>query len=90
MSWWMVGLEGVRLGVWIEKVREGRLYKNPRKVRPCSLIFRWGGNQTTITLIAATTLGKTSFIQFMLEQPFLGANISQEPSTDRFMAVMKV
>jgi len=41
-----------------------------------------------ILLLGQYSVGKTSFIEYLLKGPFPGANIGPEPTTDRFMAVM--
>lgn len=41
-----------------------------------------------VLLIGQYSVGKTSFIRYLLERNFPGANIGPEPTTDRFMAVM--
>jgi GTPase SAR1 family protein len=41
-----------------------------------------------VLLIGQYSTGKTSFIEFMLDQPFPGSRIGPEPTTDRFVAVM--
>ena len=39
-------------------------------------------------LLGQYSVGKTSFIQYILEQEFPGAHIGPEPTTDRFMSIM--
>lgn len=41
-----------------------------------------------VLLIGQYSVGKTSFIRYLLEMNFPGANIGPEPTTDRFMAIM--
>ncbi|KAM9964186.1 hypothetical protein ACTFIW_005845 [Dictyostelium discoideum] len=41
-----------------------------------------------ILLLGQYSTGKTSFINYLLEKPFVGSNVAVEPSTDRFNAVM--
>jgi GTPase SAR1 family protein len=41
-----------------------------------------------VLLLGQYSVGKTSFIQYMLERDFPGAHIGPEPTTDRFMAIM--
>eukprot|EP00730_Choanoeca_flexa_P016533 TRINITY_DN7837_c0_g1_i3.p1 TRINITY_DN7837_c0_g1~~TRINITY_DN7837_c0_g1_i3.p1 ORF type:complete len:581 (+),score=161.90 TRINITY_DN7837_c0_g1_i3:79-1821(+) len=41
-----------------------------------------------VLLLGQYSVGKTSFIQYLLEQEFVGAHVGPEPTTDRFMAVM--
>lgn len=41
-----------------------------------------------VLLIGQYSTGKTSFIRYLLERDFPGANIGPEPTTDRFVAVM--
>lgn len=41
-----------------------------------------------VLLLGQYSTGKTSFIEFMLDQPFPGSRIGPEPTTDRFVAVM--
>lgn len=41
-----------------------------------------------ILMIGQYSVGKTSFIEYLLGQPFPGQRIGPEPTTDRFVAVM--
>lgn len=43
-----------------------------------------------ILLVGQYSTGKTTFIRYLLEQDFPGMRIGPEPTTDRFIAVMKV
>jgi EH domain-containing protein 1 len=38
-----------------------------------------------VLLLGQYSTGKTSFIEFMLDQPFPGSRIGPEPTTDRFV-----
>jgi hypothetical protein len=40
-------------------------------------------------LFVRYSVGKTSFIEYLLERPFPGSRIGPEPTTDRFVAVME-
>ncbi|OQS00333.1 hypothetical protein THRCLA_06008 [Thraustotheca clavata] len=42
----------------------------------------------TVLMIGQYSVGKTSFIEYLLGQKFPGARVGPEPTTDRFMAVM--
>ena len=42
----------------------------------------------TVLLLGQYSVGKTSFIQYLLERDFPGQRIGPEPTTDRFVAVM--
>ena len=41
-----------------------------------------------VLLIGQYSVGKTSFIRFLLEKDFPGVRIGPEPTTDRFTAIM--
>ena len=41
-----------------------------------------------VLLIGQYSVGKTSFIRYLLGRDFPGQHIGPEPTTDRFMAVM--
>jgi hypothetical protein len=41
-----------------------------------------------VLLLGQYSVGKTSFIKFLLERDFPGSRIGPEPTTDRFVAVM--
>lgn len=41
-----------------------------------------------VLLVGGYSVGKTSFIRYMLERDFPGSRIGPEPTTDRFLAVM--
>lgn len=41
-----------------------------------------------VLLLGQYSTGKTSFIEYLLEQSFPGQRIGPEPTTDRFVAVM--
>lgn len=41
----------------------------------------------TVLLLGQYSVGKTSFIRFLLERDFPGMNIGPEPTTDRFSAI---
>eukprot|EP00055_Hartaetosiga_balthica_P003254 m.7128 g.7128 ORF g.7128 m.7128 type:complete len:559 (+) comp2713_c0_seq1:3-1679(+) len=41
-----------------------------------------------VLLLGQYSVGKTSFIRYLIEQDFPGSHIGPEPTTDRFMAVM--
>jgi GTPase SAR1 family protein len=42
-----------------------------------------------VLLMGQYSVGKTSFIEYLLERPFPGSRIGPEPTTDRFVAVME-
>jgi len=70
------------------------------KVLPCETMFKFPDfhspsiTQTDfdakpmVLLMGQYSTGKTSFIRFLLERDFPGANIGPEPTTDRFTAIM--
>lgn len=41
-----------------------------------------------VLLLGAYSTGKTSFIQYMIEQEYSGSFVGPEPTTDRFVAIM--
>ena len=41
-----------------------------------------------VLLVGQYSVGKTSFIKYLLERDFPGSRIGPEPTTDSFMAVM--
>eukprot|EP01088_Endostelium_zonatum_P005402 TRINITY_DN1701_c0_g1_i1.p1 TRINITY_DN1701_c0_g1~~TRINITY_DN1701_c0_g1_i1.p1 ORF type:complete len:526 (-),score=129.83 TRINITY_DN1701_c0_g1_i1:34-1611(-) len=42
-----------------------------------------------VLLVGQYSTGKTSFIEYLLQKPFLGQRIGPEPTTDRFVAIME-
>lgn len=40
-----------------------------------------------VLLLGQYSVGKTSFIEYLLERPFPGQRIGPEPTTDKFIAV---
>ena len=41
-----------------------------------------------VLLVGQYSVGKTTFIRYLLEQDFPGIRIGPEPTTDRFIAIM--
>jgi len=41
-----------------------------------------------VMLMGQYSVGKTTFIEWLLKRPYLGARIGPEPTTDRFVAIM--
>jgi hypothetical protein len=83
-----------------EQIIEGlkRLYSS--KVRPLEAAYRFDHffsplltdadfeAKPMVLLMGQYSVGKTSFIKFLLERDFPGQRIGPEPTTDRFVAVM--
>ena len=75
-----------------------RIYK--AKVRPLEQAYKFSEFYATeltdgdfdakpfVLLVGGYSVGKTSFIRYMLERDFPGSRIGPEPTTDRFLAVM--
>eukprot|EP00051_Salpingoeca_urceolata_P005376 m.72753 g.72753 ORF g.72753 m.72753 type:complete len:563 (+) comp14272_c0_seq2:324-2012(+) len=75
-----------------------KLYKS--KILPVEEMYKFGVlNSPSLTdadfdakpqilLMGQYSVGKTSFIKFLLEHDFPGSHIGPEPTTDRFMAIM--
>lgn len=75
-----------------------RIYK--AKIRPIEQAYKFSEFYATeladgdfdarpfVLLVGGYSVGKTSFIRYMLERDFPGARIGPEPTTDRFLAVM--
>jgi len=45
-------------------------------------------SKPTVMLMGQYSVGKTSFIEYLLERKFPGMHIGPEPTTDRFMSIM--
>ena len=41
-----------------------------------------------VLMIGPYSVGKTSFIEYMIQKPFPNSRVGPEPTTDRFVAVM--
>lgn len=75
-----------------------RIYK--AKVRPLEQAYKFSefyASELTdgdfdarpfVLLVGGYSVGKTSFIRYMLQRDFPGSRIGPEPTTDRFLAVM--
>lgn len=75
-----------------------RIYK--AKIRPLEQAFKFSEFYSTeltdgdfdakpfVLLVGQYSVGKTSFIKYMLMRDFPGSRIGPEPTTDRFLAVM--
>lgn len=75
-----------------------RIYK--AKIRPLEQAFKFSefyASELTdgdfdarpfVLLVGGYSVGKTSFVRYMLERDFPGSRIGPEPTTDRFLAVM--
>lgn len=75
-----------------------RIYK--AKIRPLEQAYKFSefyaseladgdfNARPFVLLVGGYSVGKTSFIRYMLERDFPGARIGPEPTTDRFLAVM--
>lgn len=75
-----------------------RIYK--AKIRPLEQAYKFSefyASELTdgdfdarpfVLLVGGYSVGKTSFIRYMLERDFPGSRIGPEPTTDRFLAVM--
>lgn len=76
-----------------------RIYK--AKLRPLEQAYKFSEFYSTeltdgdfdakpfVLLIGGYSVGKTSFIRYMLERDFPSCRIGPEPTTDRFLAIMK-
>mmetsp|Transcript_60626 Transcript_60626/g.100671 ORF Transcript_60626/g.100671 Transcript_60626/m.100671 type:complete len:546 (-) Transcript_60626:328-1965(-) len=83
-----------------ESVSDGlkQLYRT--RIRPVEEAFRFGefyspllndsdfDAKPMVLLLGQYSVGKTSFIKYLLGRDFPGAHIGPEPTTDRFIAVM--
>lgn len=75
-----------------------RIYK--AKIRPLEQAYKFSEFYATeltdgdfdarpfVLLVGGYSVGKTSFIRYMLERDFPGSRIGPEPTTDRFLAIM--
>lgn len=75
-----------------------RIYK--AKIRPLEQAYKFSefySSELTdgdfdahpfVLLVGGYSVGKTSFIRYMLERDFPGSRIGPEPTTDRFLAIM--
>lgn len=75
-----------------------RIYK--AKIRPLEQAYKFSefyASELTdgdfdarpfVLLVGGYSVGKTSFIRYMLERDFPGSRIGPEPTTDRFLAIM--
>lgn len=76
-----------------------RLYR--KKIRPLELSSKYGhfhspplspsdfDSKPLVLLLGQYSVGKTSFIRYLLGRDFPGQRIGPEPTTDRFTAIMK-
>jgi EH domain-containing protein 1 len=76
-----------------------RLYR--KKIRPLELSSRYGhfhspplmpsdfDSKPMVLLLGQYSVGKTSFIRYLLGRDFPGQRIGPEPTTDRFVAIIK-
>lgn len=76
-----------------------RLYR--KKIRPLELSSKYGhfhspplspsdfDSKPMVLLLGQYSVGKTSFIRYLLGRDFPGQRIGPEPTTDRFVAIMK-
>lgn len=83
-----------------ESVSDGlkQLYRS--KIRPIEEAYKFGefyspymndsdfDAKPMVLLLGQYSVGKTSFIKYLLGRDFPGAHIGPEPTTDRFIAVM--
>jgi len=83
-----------------ESVSDGlkQLYRS--KIKPVEEAYRFGefyspllndsdfDAKPMVLLLGQYSVGKTSFIKYLLGRDFPGAHIGPEPTTDRFIAVM--
>eukprot|EP00049_Salpingoeca_infusionum_P000502 m.40324 g.40324 ORF g.40324 m.40324 type:complete len:542 (-) comp10426_c0_seq1:269-1894(-) len=74
-----------------------RLYK--KKIKPVEDLYKYDmyssplcdadfDARPQVLLLGQYSVGKTSFIRYLLGEDFPGAHIGPEPTTDRFMAIM--
>ena len=83
-----------------ESVTEGLKTLYRTKIRPVEEIYRFGDfysplltdgdfdAKPMVLLMGQYSVGKTSFIRYLLGRDFPGQHIGPEPTTDRFIAVM--
>lgn len=76
-----------------------RLYR--KKIRPLELSSKYGhfhspplspsdfDSKPMVLLLGQYSVGKTSFIRYLLGRDFPGQRIGPEPTTDRFVAILK-
>mmetsp|Transcript_11539 Transcript_11539/g.28432 ORF Transcript_11539/g.28432 Transcript_11539/m.28432 type:complete len:554 (-) Transcript_11539:344-2005(-) len=89
--------EGKQIDVVLESVKQ--LYK--KKLKPLEKAYRFGEFYSPmlndadfdaapmVLLIGQYSVGKTSFIKYLVERDFPGMRIGPEPTTDRFMCIMQ-
>mmetsp|Transcript_21590 Transcript_21590/g.32128 ORF Transcript_21590/g.32128 Transcript_21590/m.32128 type:complete len:566 (-) Transcript_21590:155-1852(-) len=85
-----------QIDVVLESVKD--LYK--KKLKPLEKAYRFGEFYSPmltdadfdaapmVLLLGQYSVGKTTFIKYLLEREFLGMRIGPEPTTDRFMCIM--
>jgi len=83
-----------------ESVSDGLKQLYRQKIRPVEEMYRFGefyspllndsdfDAKPMVLLLGQYSVGKTSFIKYLLGRDFPGAHIGPEPTTDRFIAVM--
>jgi len=83
-----------------ESVSDGLKQLYRQKIRPVEELYRFGefyspllndsdfDAKPMVLLLGQYSVGKTSFIKYLLGRDFPGAHIGPEPTTDRFIAVM--
>jgi len=88
--------EAKQIDVVLESVKD--LYK--KKLKPLEKAYRFGEFYSPmltdadfdaapmVLLLGQYSVGKTTFIKYLLERDFPGMRIGPEPTTDRFMAIM--
>lgn len=77
-----------------------KLYKS--KIKPVETMYKYGGEhgltkeitdaefdaKPQVMLLGQYSVGKSTFIRYMIEGDYPGSHIGPEPTTDRFIAVM--
>jgi hypothetical protein len=83
-----------------ESVADGLKQLYRQKIRPVEEAYRFGefyspllcdsdfDAKPMVLLLGQYSVGKTSFIKYLLGREFPGSHIGPEPTTDRFIAVM--
>jgi GTPase SAR1 family protein len=84
----------------VPKIIDGLKHIYRRKIRPLEEMYKFHEFHSPlltdtdleakpmVLLLGQYSVGKTSFIKYLLEREFPGQRIGPEPTTDRFMAIM--
>lgn len=95
-----VGGEGAEIAAKSREVIDGLKKLYASKLRPLEKRYDFGDFHSPllsdadfeakpqVLMIGQYSVGKTSFIEYLLGRPFPGQRVGPEPTTDRFVAVM--